>query len=68
VLFRSTPDQKPFIGPVPGFDGLIAATGHYRIGLTLAPVTADIVRELIVGGRTEFDLSRCQPGRALSRT
>ena len=27
--------------------GLLAATGHFRSGLMLAPVTAEIVRELI---------------------
>lgn len=62
----ATADQRPHIGPVPGFDGLIAATGHYRTGLTLAPITADIVKELVVDGRTSWNLSRCAPGRAAS--
>lgn len=63
-LRPGTPDARPHIGPVPGYDGLIAACGHYRTGLTLAPVTADIVRDLIVSGSSPFDLSRCAPGRA----
>lgn len=58
-----TPDARPFIGPVPDHDGLIAATGHYRSGLALAPVTADVVRDLVVDGTNEFDLARCAPGR-----
>ena len=62
-LRPGTPDMRPHIGPIPGFEGLIAATGHYRIGLTLAPVTADIIKELIIDGRCAFDLSRCMPGR-----
>lgn len=64
-LRPGTPDMRPYIGPVPGFEGLIAATGHYRIGLTFAPATADIVTELIVGGKCGFDLSRALPGRKL---
>ncbi len=61
-----TPDTRPHIGFVPGWEGLIAATGHYRLGVTLAPVTADIVRDLIVDGSTPFDLAHCAPGRAFS--
>jgi glycine oxidase len=67
-LRPGTPDQRPYIGPVPGFDGLIAATGHYRIGFTLAPITADIVRDLIVSGQCAFDLTRCRPGRPPPRS
>jgi glycine oxidase len=44
-----TPDNAPVIGPtcVPG---LILATGHYRNGILLAPVTADAIVQLLVGG------------------
>jgi len=62
-LRPGTPDRRPYLGPVPGFDGLIAATGHFRTGLAWAPITAEIVADLIVHGRTERDLSRCLPGR-----
>jgi glycine oxidase len=63
-LRPGTPDRRPYIGPVPAFDGLIAATGHYRTGLALAPVTAEIVADFVVRGRCDRDLSRCRPGRA----
>lgn len=56
-------DNKPYIGPVPNFDGLIAATGHYRSGLTLAPVTADIVVRLLTSRDPDFDLTPFVPGR-----
>ena len=59
-----TPDRRPYIGFVPGMEGLIAATGHYRTGLALAPVTAEIVAGLVLKGSSPRDLSRCQPGRA----
>ncbi len=58
-----TPDRGPYIGRVPGMDGLIAATGHFRSGLILAPITAQIVADLIVRGQTPYDLSRFAPGR-----
>jgi glycine oxidase len=63
-LRPGTPDDNPYIGPVPGFDGLIAATGHFRSGLILAPVTAEIVASLIQGRDYDIDLSACRPGRA----
>ncbi|MDQ0093055.1 NAD(P)/FAD-dependent oxidoreductase [Paeniglutamicibacter psychrophenolicus] len=44
----STPDSVPYIGAVPGRNGLVVATGHGTLGLTLAPVTGDAVA-MIVG-------------------
>jgi glycine oxidase len=63
-LRPGTPDRRPFVGPVPDMDGLIAATGHYRTGLALAPVTAEIVADLVLRGHTDRDLSRSLPGRS----
>jgi len=63
-LRPGTPDDKPYLGPVPGFDGLIVATGHFRTGLTLAPVTAELVTSMIDGEGYDIDLSAFRPGRA----
>lgn len=65
-LRPGTPDGRPYIGPVPGCDGLLAATGHFRSGLTLAPLTARIIADLILRGQTPYDLSRCAPGRPIA--
>ncbi|NOT00013.1 MAG: glycine oxidase ThiO [Phycisphaerales bacterium] len=62
-LRPGSPDGRPYIGPVPEFENLFAATGHFKNGLTLAPITAEIIRDLIVTGQCAFDLSRCAPGR-----
>ncbi len=62
-LRPGTPDDKPYFGPVPHMQGLIAATGHYRSGLILAPVTADIVGAMIQNQPYDIDLSCCMPGR-----
>jgi glycine oxidase len=42
-------DNAPVIGPS-GLPGLIHATGHFRNGILLAPITADAIAELIVTG------------------
>jgi len=60
-----TPDWRPYIGFVPGMDGLIAAFGHFKTGLVFAPITARIVADLIMRGQTPFDLSRAAPGRPM---
>ena len=43
-----TPDNAPIIGALR--PGLVVATGHYRNGVLLAPVTADAVADLVTGG------------------
>jgi glycine oxidase len=47
-LRPGTQDNRPLIGPAP-VDGLIYATGHYRNGILLAPVTAQRVTEALTG-------------------
>jgi glycine oxidase len=65
-LRPGTPDRRPYIGPVPGCEGLIAATGHFRTGFGLTPLTAEVVADLVLGGCTKHDISRFQPGRKCS--
>jgi glycine oxidase len=49
VGFRpSTPDNVPIIGPG-AVEGLVWATGHHRNGILLAPLTAELVAEALVG-------------------
>lgn len=45
-----TPDGLPVLGPDPDLDGLFYATGHYRSGILLAPITAELIAELLTGG------------------
>jgi len=50
VRFRpGTPDNAPILGPTP-VPGLVVATGHYRNGVLLTPVTADAIAELLATG------------------
>ncbi|MEO5511275.1 MAG: glycine oxidase ThiO [Longimicrobiales bacterium] len=46
-----TPDGWPIIGADPTIAGLVYATGHYRNGILLGPVTAEAVA-MIIGGTT----------------
>jgi len=62
-LRPATPDRLPYLGRPPGAEGLIVATGHYRNGILLAPVTAKIVSDLVARREPSRDLSPFRPGR-----
>jgi len=65
-LRPGTPDNAPVIG-ASEVEGLIWATGHYRNGILLAPLTAALVADLLAGSRAPDPiLSRCLPGRFAS--
>ncbi|MGC9538944.1 NAD(P)/FAD-dependent oxidoreductase [Streptomyces sp. UG1] len=50
-----TPDGLPVIGSLPGKDNLLVASGHSMLGVTLAPVTAEIISAEVSGGRQRAD-------------
>jgi len=45
-----SPDRMPIIGPVPGVEGIVLATGHSTKGIHLGPITGRIVAEYIQAG------------------
>jgi glycine oxidase len=49
-------DSKPYIGKAPELENLIVATGHKRAGLQLAPATAEIVADLVLGRPPRLDI------------
>ncbi len=55
-------DDAPILG-TGSVDGLVLATGHHRNGILLAPVTADLVAELILTGESDPALAPFAPGR-----
>jgi len=61
-LRPGTPDQLPIIGPA-NIDGLVCATGHYRNGILLAPITAKLVGEWIADRRTTLEWEAFSPLR-----
>jgi glycine oxidase len=62
-LRPGTPDNVPAIGPS-AVAGLTWATGHYRNGILLAPLTAELVAAMLAGEPTSDTLlSACAPER-----
>ena len=45
-----SPDRMPIIGPVPGWEGVILATGHTTKGIHLGPITGRTIADYISGG------------------
>ncbi len=62
-LRPATPDNLPVIGPSPAVENLIFATGHYRNGILLAPLTATAVAELVSGGSMDSVVAAADPAR-----
>jgi glycine oxidase len=55
-------DHLPIIGQTP-VAGLVMATGHYRHGILLAPVTADAVCDGVVNGTFDASMGAFSPAR-----
>jgi len=62
-----SPDNLPIIGPV-GPPGLVVATGHYRDGILLAPLTAEAVCAVLDGEPPVTDLGAADPNRFSTTT
>ena len=64
-LRPGTPDALPIVGatPTPGY---FVATGHFRDGILLAPITAKIMADLITGTDPGYDLAAFNPARFTS--
>jgi glycine oxidase len=61
-LRPDTPDHLPLLGPA-GVEGLTIATGHYRNGILLTPITAKLVREWIAEKSVSMDWEIFDPLR-----
>ncbi|HET9692300.1 MAG TPA: glycine oxidase ThiO [Acidimicrobiales bacterium] len=61
-LRPATPDNAPLLGPT-AVEGLHVATGHYRNGVLLAPVTAEVAVAALDTGRLPDDMAAFAAGR-----
>ena len=61
------PDSLPVLGPWPGIEGLFVATGHFRNGILLAPITARLMTEWITGGQPSLAVKDFLPDRFARR-
>lgn len=58
-----TPDGMPYIGPLQNDSAVIMATGHAMMGLSLAPVTGRIVKDMLAGISSGHALNKTEPSR-----
>lgn len=56
-------DTRPYIGTAPGLANLVLACGHKRAGLQLAPATAELVVDVVLGRPPRIDLGPFRPDR-----
>ena len=62
-----SPDGLPYIGPLPGLDGLHVAAAHAMLGVTLSTITGELLGDLIVDGKRDPLLDAFDPGRRIGR-
>ncbi|MEV8328882.1 glycine oxidase ThiO [Kitasatospora sp. NPDC056731] len=70
-LRPGSPDNAPLLGPT-ALPGLVAATGHYRNGVLLTPMTADLLAEYLATGELPelaqpFTPTRFSPDRSTTK-
>jgi glycine oxidase ThiO len=62
-LRPATPDMLPLLGPDPKAPRIIYACGHSRNGVLMAPLTGDLIADLVTGSPLRHDLSQFRPDR-----
>jgi glycine oxidase len=61
-LRPDTPDHLPIVGPT-DIEGLLIASGHYRSGVLLTPITAKLIGAMVFGKTPSIDCERFSPMR-----
>ncbi|MEV8591887.1 glycine oxidase ThiO [Streptomyces sp. NPDC052012] len=61
-LRPGSPDNAPLLGPT-GLEGLLLATGHYRNGVLLTPVTGDVMAHVLTTGELPAEARPFTPRR-----
>ena len=54
-LRPGNPNIKPFLGPLQEWNNFILATGHFRKGTLLSPITGEIIASIITGEPAPID-------------
>ena len=62
------PDSLPVLGPWPDVEGLWIATGHFRNGILLAPITGRVMTSWITTGDPGMDVDDFAPTRFVRRS
>jgi len=61
-------DGLPLLGPLPGWEGVSVATGHYRNGILLSPITGRLIARSIIDGSPDGTMASFSPARFLAHT
>jgi glycine oxidase len=62
-LRPATPDEWPYLGPVPSLENLWVSAGHFRKGILLAPICARLLAKSLNSGALLPELSPFSPSR-----
>lgn len=62
-LRPGSPDELPFLGPVPGYDKVFVGAGHFRSGLQMSPATATVLADLMLDRTPAISLDGLGPNR-----
>jgi glycine oxidase len=65
-LRPGTPDNAPILGPLRDRPWVVVAAGHYRHGIVLTPLTADLIADLLATGVPDPALAPFLPDRFVS--
>lgn len=57
------PDSLPVLGYASRFPSVVYAFGHGHLGITCAPMTSQVVTDLVIGKTTDIDLAPYSPSR-----
>jgi glycine oxidase len=66
-LRPGTSDGLPLLGRLPGWHGVTVAAGHFRDGILLAPITGELIADLLARRRPRLPLDAFDPARFLVR-
>jgi D-amino-acid dehydrogenase len=58
-----SPDGLPYIGRPARYSNLTIATGHAMMGLSLGPVTGQLVADILANAKPSIDISQLNPDR-----
>jgi glycine oxidase len=61
VGLRPYAKKGPLLGYLPGYDNVVLASGHFKNGILLAPITGQLIAELITTGQPSLSLEPFQP-------
>ena len=58
-----TPDGLPYLGRPARWNNVVIATGHAMLGLSLGPISGQVVSKIIGGEKAPFDMELLSPDR-----